>query len=60
MDPNACLEQLRALAQELSDAYEDENGNGIDQDDAIAFVECFNAIDDWLTSKGFLPKAWER
>jgi hypothetical protein len=48
MDPNAALEELRRLVW------------NIDEDTAARAAELFVALDDWLSAKNFLPKAWDR
>lgn len=58
MDPNANLNEQLELAEEMLKAYEDEDGNGIDQDDAARLAELVRALDGWLSSRGFLPKRW--
>lgn len=60
MDPNANLEELRRLAESMLEAYEDEDSNGIDQDDAARLAELVQALDGWITGGGFLPSAWKR
>lgn len=58
MDPNATLDEMRTLAKRISAAYDDEEGNGVDQDDANQLAELVEAMDGWLKGKGFLPKEW--
>lgn len=60
MDPNANLKELLELAATIQAAYEDENGNGVDQDDANRLAELLEALDGWLSNKGFLPGRWSR
>lgn len=60
MDPNetltkilACVAQMRSLQGEgprAADAYEEE---------ASELADLVEALDTWLTTKGFLPKRWE-
>lgn len=53
MDPNACLEELRALvAQQLKD-------EPLDEDQTNRLAELFDGLDEWLAKSGFLPDAWE-
>lgn len=58
MDPDANLQEQRRLIERMMKAYDDENGNGIDQDDANRLCELVQALDDWLTGGGFLPPSW--
>lgn len=60
MDPNANLKEMLELAASMQKAYEDEGGNGIDQDDANRLAELVEALDGWLKGKGFLPTRWAR
>lgn len=60
MDPNANLKEQRELAAKMLHDYEDEDGNGIDQDDANRLAELVEALDGWLSKGGFLPGKWER
>jgi hypothetical protein len=46
MDPNATLERMRSIA---------DNSRGHDLDEMI---ELFQALDDWLSRGGFLPREW--
>jgi len=50
MDPNATLEKIRALLDELVEGQSDE---------VDALVEHVGALDLWLCKGGFLPKAWQ-
>lgn len=60
MDPNANLKEMLELAASIIEAYEDEDGNGVDQDDANRLAELVEALDGWLSKGGFLPGRWER
>lgn len=57
MDPNETLRRLRDCCTEaaanLDKGYEMDAGQG-------ELAELFEALDQWLTNGGFLPKAWER
>jgi hypothetical protein len=67
MDPNANLEELRRLLEALrsrADAADWEWSN-LDQchkqiGDAARVADLVEALDEWLSRGGFLPKAWER
>jgi hypothetical protein len=52
MDPDANLDEMRTLT-------EDPNRR-LDDDEQERLVELFQALDRWLSHKGFLPKAWAR
>lgn len=53
MDPNAALAALREQAAALT-----ADGDYADAQDVEAFVEQFQALDEWLSKGGFLPSAW--
>jgi len=52
MDPNAIVEEMRELYNEVQDS-EDPLGA------AIRVVELFDDLDSWLVRGGFLPHDWE-
>ena len=60
MDPEANLKETRELCKKIYKNYEDPDSNGVDQDDAARLVELVEAMDGWLSKKGFLPKDWQR
>jgi len=60
MDPNANIKELLSLAASIRKDYEDEDGNGVDQDDANRLAELIEALDGWLSKGGFLPGRWAR
>jgi hypothetical protein len=59
MDPNEALERLRAaiqryhVATEMRDHDEDRLG------EAEQVIEHAQALDEWLSRKGFLPRDWQ-
>lgn len=53
MDPDAALEQLRELSSDL-DGYAVGDLDGV----AYEMAELFRALDGWLASGGFRPRAW--
>jgi hypothetical protein len=57
MDPNACLEEIRRIANDFVDC-------GVSQRSARLkgerFAELFEALDEWISNGGFLPHAWSR
>jgi len=53
MDPDETLTELRELYNHWQD------GNLFESDGERA-VELFDALDNWLTDGGFLPRAWRR
>ena len=59
MDPNATLQRMRELRRQILAADSDERAD-ILASLAAELAECFDAIDNWLASGGFLPRAWER
>jgi hypothetical protein len=52
MDPNANLAELRHLLE-----LRDNNGDW-PHHEANRFGELFEALDEWITSGGFLPEPW--
>lgn len=58
MDPNANLAEQLELARVMIAAYEDEDGNGIDQDDAARLAELVESLHGWICGGGFLPHPW--
>jgi hypothetical protein len=57
MDPNAALNEIRALAAEILDP----NRRVADRSsvDAQRLAELLQGLDRWISRGGFLPKAWE-
>lgn len=54
MDPTANLdEQRRIIARMTADGSE-----SIDSGDALRLAELAEALDNWITSGGFLPAQW--
>jgi hypothetical protein len=63
MDPQATLEEIRALVEEVRRTYDRRNANAVLSPDAweslaIDFQEQFRSLDLWLSSGGFLPEGW--
>lgn len=58
MDPDACLERMRELIGEMNDAGALDDEGETFMDKAALFVEGFQALDGWLGSGGFRPRAW--
>jgi hypothetical protein len=52
MDPDACLAEIRAVAALVNDGADDNT------DAAIRLAELVGALDEWISSGGFLPAAW--
>ena len=52
MDPNATLKELLYL---LNNPTPDD----YDCEDYTRFLELFEALDEWLSSGGFLPDNWQ-
>lgn len=55
MDPNAALDQLRAMVREVLGVSPGPTDVDVD---ANQLAETFDALDEWLTGGGFLPKDW--
>lgn len=58
MDPDANLQETRELVKKIIKDYEGDDG--IDPDDAARLADLVEALDGWLSKKGFLPKEWQR
>lgn len=54
MDPDTCLEELRKLLAK----YKQQKDN-LDEADVQDLVVRAEAIDDWMSKGGFLPKTWQ-
>jgi hypothetical protein len=57
MDPQTNLQEQRSLVRQINEALDSE------QDDVITLLaerlaEKVEALDEWLSKGGFLPKAW--
>lgn len=59
MDPNVTLREMLALVATILHDYEDEDGNGVDQDDACSLASYVDAMNAWMTQNGFPPEAWK-
>ncbi len=53
MDPNKLLEEIRAL-QPFDDTIEEEDARTMLRD----MYEKFEALDEWLSKGGYLPRDW--
>lgn len=60
MDPNANLRELRALASDIIDSNDRDDGGTIDVVDCCRLAELAQALDEWLTKGGALPSDWTR
>lgn len=49
MDPDACLEEIRTVVDQINDGVP-----GL----ATALAELVDALDEWIIGGGFLPRAW--
>lgn len=58
MDPNETRDLMLRLAGRLMEALENERR--VDEDEVMALAEAVTNPDGWITSGGFLPRAWER
>jgi hypothetical protein len=50
MDPNACLNEIRYLLKDIDWEVYDER--------ITSLLEHVQALDEWLTKDGFIPKDW--
>lgn len=54
MDPNETLKRLRKLAKRIGSMAEPYD------DDALELAELVDALDQWITNGGFLPRDWKK
>ncbi len=61
MDPDKTLEELRKKADFIIRINAQEQPDvTLNSEDAAELADLFVALDEWLSKKGFLPKAWAR
>lgn len=66
MDPEANLEEQRSLSESILEALDvdEDEGEEVDmdavRDDANRLAELVQALDQWISRGGFLPKDWRR
>ena len=58
MDPDETLAELRRLDTDIYGVYY-EHGT-VHVDDAVRMAELIHALDQWISSGGYLPAAWQR
>lgn len=66
MDPNANLNELLSLAEQITNAQDEDDGEqddftfpeGLDRADLYRFAELVQALDGWITHGGFKPDRW--
>ncbi len=60
MDPDANLRELRDLAARGAAYYEGEDVDCDSWGDMSAYrlIELIQALDEWLSKGGFLPRTW--
>ena len=57
MDPNANLREQRERARQIIAMLDADDP--IDPNDAGRLADLVEALDDWITSGGFLPDRWQ-
>ncbi len=57
MDPDANLEEQRRLVRSLKAAI--DNSENVDEGDIDRLIELVGALDEWISTGGPLPRAWE-
>lgn len=57
MDPTKALEEIRERLAELS---RDVDNGSLYHEGVQELLEMVSGLDEWLSTGGFLPKAWER
>ena len=60
MDPDKALEEIRDLCVAIRTLRDDPKSFGDCSCEADELVEYIEALDQWLSGKGFLPKDWNR
>lgn len=64
MDPDANLEEQRSLSESILEALDVDEDEEVDmdavRDDANRLAELVQALDQWISRGGFLPKDWRR
>ena len=63
MDPNQCLEELRARMQAFRDARDAAPAGVKDSplgEAGEAMLEHIEILDEWMTRGGFLPRDWNK
>lgn len=58
MDPEQILSDLRSLATAIIDDLGSKAYLNPAESDAVEMAERFQALDGWLTARGFLPAGW--
>lgn len=58
MDPNANLEEMLSLANEIQQAIDEDDDP--DPCDVDRLTELVIALDGWISGGGFLPSRWQR
>ncbi len=56
MDPNACLDEIRDLGDQLDDDIDDD----IDMNALSQLLALIRELDDWLSIGRVLPRAWQK
>lgn len=56
MDPDANLAEQRELSRLLYEAF--ENDAAMARGSVARLIELRNALDEWIRTGGFLPRAW--
>ena len=61
MDPNQTLKNLRSLVEAVNADLDDSRNLAATDLVCCAheLAQYFEALDQWITSGGFLPQAWE-
>ena len=64
MDPDAALANIRSVISALDNAINNEGLPDVqrlvdtDFSDIMLLVDSFQALDEWLGQRGFLPRDW--
>jgi hypothetical protein len=57
LDPNEALKVLRAISARILRNIDEDVP--LDGDEVNTLCESFQALDEWIAKKGFLPEAWK-
>lgn len=63
MDINVALDRMLAACELAARHYQklpDNHELSLLEAEAVEMIDSFEAIHEWLSGKGFLPKKWER
>lgn len=60
MDPDEALKNARAALAAYRKAQDNESESAIVEEASDELADAFEALDGWLSKKGFPPRDWDR